>query len=187
MTAPNVLDASFFNQPALDVARRLLGKFLVRRVGEEDIAVEINETEAYIGPEDLACHASKGCTPRTKVMFGPPGVWYVYFCYGVHWMLNVVTEAEGFPAAVLFRGAGPWNGPGKLTKALSIDKSLNSLPAAPESGLWIEDRGIRVPAAKVQATPRIGIDYSGEWAARPFRFVVQRPASAGKARRARRG
>jgi DNA-3-methyladenine glycosylase len=107
-------------------------------------------------------------------MFGPAGVWYVYFCYGVHWMLNVVTEVEGFPAAVLFRGAGPWNGPGKLTKALSIDKQLNTMPATEESGLWIEDRDVRIARTKIHATPRIGVDYSGEWAAKPFRFVVDR-------------
>jgi DNA-3-methyladenine glycosylase len=170
-----VLNVSFYARPALDVARGLLGKYLVRRLGDEEIAAEIHETEAYIGPEDLACHAAKGCTPRTKVMFGPAGVWYVYFCYGVHWMLNVVTEVEGFPAAVLFRGVGPWNGPGKLTKALSIDKQLNTMPATVESGLWIEDRSVRLARTKIQATPRIGVDYSGEWAAKPFRFIVDRP------------
>jgi DNA-3-methyladenine glycosylase len=183
MATSKVLGAAFFHRPALDVAQGLLGKFLVRRIGDEVLAVEINETEAYIGPEDLACHASKGCTPRTQVMFGPPGVWYVYFCYGIHWMLNVVTEAEGFPAAVLFRGAGEWNGPAKLTKALSIDKGLNGLPAAPQSGLWVEDRGVRIPPAKIHATPRIGIDYAGQWAARPFRFVVEERRRAGKSRR----
>jgi DNA-3-methyladenine glycosylase len=116
-------------------------------------------------------------------MFGPAGYWYVYFCYGVHWMLNVVTETEGYPAAVLFRGAGPWDGPAKLTKGMSIDKQLNTLPVMPESRLWIEDRGVRIPRAKIQATPRIGVDYSGEWAAKPFRFVVDRPKTRKPSRR----
>ena len=105
-------------------------------------------------------------------MFGPPGYWYVYFCYGVHWMLNVVVEIEGFPAAVLIRGAGPSNGPAKLTKALQIDKSLNARPATNESGLWIEDRGARISSSSIELTPRIGIDYAGDWASKPFRFIV---------------
>jgi DNA-3-methyladenine glycosylase len=168
----DVLDADFFAQPALVVARQMLGKYLVRRMPDGDVALPILETEAYVGPHDLACHAAKGCTPRTAVMFGPPGVWYVYFVYGIHWMLNVVTGEEGYPSAVLLRGAGPWNGPAKLTKALHIDKQLNGQPAVPESGLWIEDRGERISAARISKTPRIGVDYAGVWAAKPYRFVV---------------
>src|SRR5829696_7374263 len=91
-----VLDDGFYERPALDVARDLLGKYLVRRVGRRQVAAVIYETEAYIGPHDLACHASKGCTGRTEVMFGPAGRWYVYFIYGVHWMLNVVTDQPGY-------------------------------------------------------------------------------------------
>jgi DNA-3-methyladenine glycosylase len=109
-------------------------------------------------------------------MFGPAGVWYVYFCYGVHWMLNVVTESEGYPAAVLLRGVGEWNGPGKLTKALSIDKSLNGAKAARASGLWIEDRGFRPPRGSVSRTPRIGVDYAAAWAKKPYRFLLDRAA-----------
>ncbi len=115
------------------MARDLIGKYLVRQLGDEQIAARIHETEAYVGPQDLACHAAKGCTPRTEVMFGPAGRWYVYFIYGLHWMLNVVTESEGFPAAVLLRGAGPWEGPARLTKALGIDKRLNGWPAEESS------------------------------------------------------
>ena len=103
----SVLDSAFFSRPALVVARELLGKYLVRQLDGEQIAALIHETEAYIGPRDLACHAAKGCTPRTEVMFGPAGRWYVYFIYGIHWMLNVVTEVEGFPAAVLLARRGP--------------------------------------------------------------------------------
>jgi DNA-3-methyladenine glycosylase len=138
-----VLRRDFYERPALRVARDLLGKYLVRRQGRQHIAVLIRETEAYIGPHDLACHASKGHTARTSVMFGPAGQWYVYFIYGMHWMLNVVTDQEGHPAAVLLRGAGEWDGPGKLTRGLQIDKQFNGWAAEPESGLWIEDRGFR--------------------------------------------
>jgi len=168
-----VLDEAFFGRPALNVAEALLGKFLVRRIGDQEIAAMIHETEAYIGPEDLACHAAKGRTPRTEVMFGPAGVWYVYFCYGIHWMLNVVTDGHGHPSAVLVRGAGDWDGPARLTKGLGIDKSLNGQPADRTSGLWIEDRGKKIAQTKIERTPRIGVDYSGEWAARPYRFVVK--------------
>jgi DNA-3-methyladenine glycosylase len=175
MVAPmqhTVLDQEFFGRPALAVARELLGKYLVRRVGGWSIAARIHETEAYVGPHDLACHAAKGHTPRTSVMFGPAGVWYVYFIYGIHWMLNVVTESEGFPAAVLLRGAGDWPGPARLTKALRIDRRLNGRPASPESGLWIEDRGETIRRTLIRRTPRIGVDYAGPWAAKPYRFLL---------------
>jgi DNA-3-methyladenine glycosylase len=172
-TKSRVLPAEFFARPALTVARGLLGKFLVRKLGSEEISLPITETEAYIGPHDLACHASKGKTRRTAVMFGPAGHWYVYFVYGIHWMLNVVTDAVDYPAAVLLRGAGPWDGPAKLTKALSIDGQLNGCTSACTTGLWIEDRGAIVPSRAIQRTPRIGVDYAGEWADRPYRFVTQ--------------
>ncbi|HTM55990.1 MAG TPA: DNA-3-methyladenine glycosylase [Pirellulales bacterium] len=170
-----VLGPDFFARSALTVARELMGKFLVRRIGGETRAAIIHETEAYVGPHDLACHASRGRTARTEVMFGPAGYWYVYFIYGMHWMLNVVTSRHGHPAAVLVRGAGPWIGPARLTKALAIDRTLNGQPASPESGLWVEDRGYRVRRGAIRRTPRIGVDYSGEWAARPYRFVMGRP------------
>jgi DNA-3-methyladenine glycosylase len=170
--ALHVLPPEFYARPALVVAKELIGKTLVRRVGGLETRVLITETEAYIGPHDLACHGSKGRTPRTDIMFGPPGFWYVYFIYGMHWMLNVVTDTEGHPAAVLLRGAGPWNGPAKLTKALKIDKRQNTLVASPASDLWIEDRGDRVPRRKLLRTPRIGVDYSGDWASKPYRFVI---------------
>ncbi len=167
-----VLAAEFFARPALIVARELIGKVLVRRRGRREIAAIIHETEAYTGPHDLAAHGSKGRTARTEVMFGPAGNWYVYFIYGIHWMLNVVTDDVEHPAAVLIRGAGEWTGPARLTKALAIDKRLNAKPAARTSGLWIEDRAIRVPRGAVQRTPRIGVDYAGAWAAKPYRFVM---------------
>jgi len=168
-----VLPAEFYARPALVVARELLGKQLVRELNGARIEGTIAETEAYIGPQDLACHASKGHTPRTSVMFGPAGRWYVYFIYGVHWMLNVVTGDEGHPAAVLFRTVGSFNGPGKLTKALGIDKQLNAQPATADSGLWIEDVGLKIPRGRIRRTPRIGVDYAGKWAAKPYRFVLE--------------
>lgn len=171
-----LLEASFYARPALVVARELLGKTLVRQFDGRQITGTIAETEAYVGPHDAACHASKGHTPRTSVMFGPAGVWYVYFIYGVHWMLNVVTADEGYPAAVLFRTVEPFNGPGKLTRALAIDKSLNGQPAMPSSGLWIEDAGLRVPKSRIARTPRIGVAYAGDWAEKPYRFVIMPPS-----------
>ena len=169
----SALDQSFFARPALKVARELLGKHLVRRIGQCEQAVLISEVEAYIGPHDLACHARFGRTPRTEVMYGAAGHWYVYLCYGIHWMLNVVTDAEAYPAAVLFRAAGELIGPGRLTKGLQIDRRLNTKPATQASGLWVEDRGFRVRSKQIECTPRIGIDYAGDWKHELFRFVIK--------------
>jgi DNA-3-methyladenine glycosylase len=155
-------------------ARALLGKFLVRRHADGRIEARmITETEAYDGEHDLACHARAGRTARTAVMYEPGGVWYVYLCYGIHEMLNLVVGPRDRPAAVLIRGVEGAPGPGRVTKALGIDRSLNARPAAPASGLWIEDRGVCVARSRVQVTPRIGVDYAGpEWAAKPWRFVL---------------
>ncbi len=171
-----VLARSFFARPAAIVAKELLGKYLVRRVGadQSDVrALLITETEAYVGAHDLACHGRFGRTDRTSVMFGPAGLWYVYFIYGMYWMLNVVTGEEGVPEAVLFRSAGEYSGPGKICRGLSIDKLLYGTPAAPQSGLWIEDRGYRIKRGAILRTPRIGVDYAGEWKDKPLRFVLR--------------
>ena len=168
-----ILEQSFFARPSLTVARELIGKFLVRRFEGEILSAIITETEAYIGPHDKACHASRGRTDRTAVMFGPAGFWYVYFIYGMHWMLNVVTDKDEYAAAVLFRGAGDWTGPGRLTRAMAIDRRLNEKPANETSGLWIEDRGVVVPRRKIKRTPRIGVAYAGDWAHKPYRFVLE--------------
>ncbi|HVU24398.1 MAG TPA: DNA-3-methyladenine glycosylase [Opitutus sp.] len=160
----------------VDLARGLIGKHLVRRRADGTTdARMITEVEAYGGERDLASHARAGRTARTAVMYGPGGVWYVYLCYGVHEMLNLVVGPEGRPAAVLIRGVEGLSGPGRVTKGLGIDRRLNGAVAAPASGLWIEDRGGRMPRASVQATPRIGVDYAGEiWAKRLWRFVIRR-------------
>lgn len=154
------------------VAKKLLGKLLVRRWPDGKISRHrITEVEAYHGESDLACHASKGRTQRTEVLYRAGGVWYVYLCYGIHEMLNVVTGPAERPSAVLIRGVEGVNGPGRVTKQLGIDRRLNTLPAAPESGLWLEDDGFVLPRGAMQVTPRIGVDYAGPvWAMKPWRF-----------------
>jgi DNA-3-methyladenine glycosylase len=163
---------SFFDRPADRVARDLIGATLVvRGPGGRVTRHVVHETEAYLGAHDLACHGAKGMTRRNAVMFGPAGRWYVYLCYGMHWMLNVVTGAEGVPAAVLIRGAGVFTGPGRVTKGLGIDRGFDGRPAARSAGLWFEE-GVEVPRRLIARTPRIGVGYAGAWAARPLRFVV---------------
>lgn len=134
----------------------------------------IVETEAYVGERDRACHASRGRTARTEVMYRTGGVWYVYLCYGVHEMLNLVTEPAEKPAAVLIRGVEGIIGPGRLTKALAIDRRLNGKTAEAASGLYLEDHGIVAPPRKIVASPRVGVDYAGPiWAAKPWRFRIE--------------
>jgi DNA-3-methyladenine glycosylase len=183
------LPRAFYEQTTIDVARQLLGKYLVRKHSEAYTVGRIVETEAYIGPHDLACHAARGRTARTEVMFGPPGHAYVYFIYGFYNMLNLVTEAKDYPAAVLIRAVEPVggvelmkqrrktdamrnlaSGPGKLCQAFAIDRSLNG---ADLSGnvLYVEDRGEAPP--KFRATPRIGVDYAGKWKRKPYRFLIR--------------
>src|SRR4051812_28041733 len=121
------LPKHFFNRKTLTVANDLLGKYLVREIDGEIIREKIIETEAYIGPHDLACHSSRGRTERNKIMFEEAGTIYIYFTYGMHWMLNIVTEEKDFPSAVLIRGLENVSGPARLTKKLKIDKGLNGL------------------------------------------------------------
>ena len=178
MTDPKwrTLPRAFYRRPAVQVARDLLGKHLVHRVEGVTLAGRIVETEAYLGPEDLACHAAKGKTARTAIMFGPPGHAYVYLIYGMYHCFNVVCEREGFPAAVLVRaiepespGEGKTDGPGKLCRALRITRADNGLDLLGDV-LAIEDRG--GPTVEPVATPRIGIDYAGPpWVEAPLRFV----------------
>jgi DNA-3-methyladenine glycosylase len=152
----------------------LLGKVLVREGGNGHASRHIiTETEAYNGEQDLACHASKGQTERTKVMYQPGGRWYVYLCYGIHEMLNLVVGGEGFPAVVLIRGLHDVSGPGRLTKRLEIGRSLNGLPAEVASGLHLEDSRLRVPAKWIRTTSRIGVNYAGLlWAKKPWRYLI---------------
>jgi DNA-3-methyladenine glycosylase len=186
------LPRPFYSRSTLEVASELLGKVLVRRVGRRNFAGKIVETEAYVGPEDLACHASKGHTPRTAVMFGPPGHAYVYMIYGFYFCLNVVTEPEGFPAAVLIRAVAPLenvdlmrrlrnnperetniaSGPGKLCMAMAIDKQLNGADLLGTT-IWIEDR--KLDPGPIRTSPRVGVDYAGEYKDKPWRFYVDSP------------
>jgi len=157
------------------LARDLVGKLLARRRPDGTVVRHrITEVEAYDGENDLACHASKGRTNRTEVMYRPGGVWYVYLCYGVHEMLNLVTGPADYPAAVLIRGVEGISGPGRLTKRLAINRRMNGAAAARVTGLWIEDDGFTVPRGLLRTGPRIGVDYAGpEWAGKPWRFWVE--------------
>lgn len=184
----DILPRSFFERTSTEVARDLLGKRLVRREGGLRLVGLILETEAYQGEQDLACHARAGLTPRTRVMYGPPGFAYVYFTYGAHWMLNVVTEPENHPSAVLIRAIHPveglerisqlrplpknrslptpnhsvvpgWtDGPAKLTQALAIDGHFNGVDLCSQASALWIETGIDLPEADVSTGPRIGID-----------------------------
>jgi DNA-3-methyladenine glycosylase len=169
-----VLKREFFNRPTPEVAHDLLGKYLVRRFPSGEVkALMITETEAYDGFHDKASHASRGETKRNKIMFGSSGYWYVYFTYGMHWMLNIVTREKGYPAAVLIRGVEGAEGPARLTKKLQINKEQNEKKAESKSGLWIEDRGVKIPKNKIKKTGRIGIQYAGPyWMKRRWRFYL---------------
>ncbi|HEY8537441.1 MAG TPA: DNA-3-methyladenine glycosylase [Steroidobacteraceae bacterium] len=169
------LPRSFYSRETLIVARELIGMHLVHR-GPRGLQVgRIVETEAYKGPQDLAAHSSRGRTPRTEVMFGPPGHAYVYFIYGFWHCLNVVTADHGVPHAVLLRAVEPvsgiddsTHGPGLLCRAMHIDKSLNGADLT-RSQLWIEQPDdYRKP--RIARSTRIGVDYAGEWAKKPWRF-----------------
>lgn len=168
-----ILNKKFFEGDTLEVAENLLGKYLVRKINNQEIALKINEVEVYDGFEDKASHAHKGKTERNKVMFGEAGNWYVYLVYGMHNMLNIVTGKKDYPAAILIRGAGDINGPGRLTKFLKIDKKLNDKSASTETGLWFEDRGETIDKKRIKRTSRIGVDYAGPiWAKKDYRFVL---------------
>jgi len=153
------LSARDYRKDAVTLARYLLGKLLCRKTGRKILKLRITETEAYYGEEDTACHAHKGKTDRTAIMYEDGGHAYIYLCYGVHWLLNVVSGKKNFPEAVLIRGIEGFNGPGKLTKELLIDKSLNKENLAESGRLWIEDDKKR-PA--FTETKRIGIGYASE-------------------------
>jgi DNA-3-methyladenine glycosylase len=174
------LPESFYARPALTVARELLGCHLVVEEGGWRRVGRIVETEAYIGQQDLACHASKGLTPRTEVMFGPAGRAYVYLIYGMHHCFNVVTDAPGVGAAVLVRAVEPLeglppdartDGPGRVCKALGLTRAHNTWELQ-SAGLYLTE-GTPVPEARVARGQRIGVEYAGAWAREPFRLWVR--------------
>ncbi len=186
----------YLKEDVIEMARSLLGKVLTTRLnGEEITSGYITETEAYEGVTDRASHAFGGRnTARTATMFRQGGVAYIYLCYGIHHLFNVVTNRKGIPHAVLIRGIQPLegieimasrtgkplehlkkiNGPGKLSKALGITTRLDRTPLS-GSKIWIEDKGLVIPEDKIKITPRIGVDYAGEHAFWPYRFLVDEP------------
>lgn len=200
-TGPVALPSTFFARSALHAAPDLLGCTLVRRIrGRELLTGQIIETEAYGGHRDRASHAFQGPTPRNAVMFGPPGFAYVYFTYGMHWLFNVVCDAEGTPAAVLIRGVELFvgngqkapghrrrssasgllpstpvrlNGPAKLTKALGITGALNGEDLSTSTRLWITQPAPPREHLRILRTPRIGVDYAGPAAAWKRRFLLE--------------
>lgn len=167
------LERKFFNRNTVVVAKELLGKVLCYRVNDKIVRARIVETEAYCGQKDLASHASKGLTPRTKLMFGPPGYAYVYMIYGMYHCLNIVTEREGYPAAVLIRAVEGIKGPGRLCRALRIDRELNGTNLSTSKKLWIEDSGEKISQLKIKKGKRIGVDYAGKWKDKLWRFYAE--------------
>jgi len=171
----------FFQRDAVTVARGLIGTVLVRKFRGNTFRARIVETEAYVGPHDLACHASKGKTGRTQVMFLPGGHAYVYFIYGMYDMLNVVTGLTDDPQAVLIRAAEPvsgWiapaarllSGPGKLCRAMHITRAQNGL-ALTDDALHFMPAPANAPPVTIRVSPRIGVDYAKEWKDAPLRFL----------------
>lgn len=166
-----VIPIEYFLNDALVVAPSLLGKYLVRKLSDEHLIKSfITEVEVYRGEEDLACHASKGKTPRTEVMYRSGGHIYVYLIYGMYFMLNVVTGKDNEPQAILIRGTELAQGPGRLTKFFQIDKSFNGKLLLPENNLWIEESNIKLD---YYTTPRIGVEYAKEWKLKPWRYVAK--------------
>ena len=167
------LKKDFFIRDVLDVAPDLIGKILIRKFDDGTIKKYIiTETEAYRGEEDLACHASKGRTKRTDVMYQNGGIIYVYLIYGMYWMLNFVCQKENIPQAVLIRGLDRINGPGKVGRELKLNKEFNYKQLTIENNLCIADSNKKY---KITTKPRVGIDYAGEiWKNKPWRFILSK-------------
>lgn len=166
-----ILDEFYFARPATELAQDLLGKLLCVRQGDTVIRRRITETECYFGEEDTACHAHKGRTPRTDTLYQKGGITYVYLCYGIHSLLNLVTGAQDHPEAVLIRGIEGASGPGRVTKALGLTTAQNRIPLCPQFGIWVEGDG--TPPPPFEALPRVGIDYAQkEDRERPWRYLV---------------
>jgi DNA-3-methyladenine glycosylase len=167
----------FYTKDTLDVAKKLLGKYIVRKIGKEKLSGKIIETEAYIGPKDRASHAFGGkITPRNKAEYLIGGHIYIYLVYGMYWQLNISTFKEGKPECVLIRALDLGkltNGPGKVCRYLKLDKSFYGEDLTKSKRIWLEDRGVKVKPSQIMATKRIGIDYAGPyWSKRKWRFVL---------------
>jgi len=166
----NLFDDAFFEQPALEIAPKILGAKLCHR-GEDELIQKftICETEAYHGIDDLASHASRGKNQKNQLMFGPANIWYLYLCYGVHWMLNLVTDRDGAPSAVFIRATLEVKGPGRLTRKFSLDQSYSGLPNHPSTNLWLEKNSSQ--PEKIKRGRRVGISGAGPyWSKVPYRF-----------------
>lgn len=177
----------FFARPTLTVARELIGKNLVVLRRGKRIVGRITETEAYIGEDDPACHARFGRTKRSEVLYWRPGTLYVYFTYGMHWLLNIVTERADFPAAVLIRGVEPiegippgarTDGPARLTKAFGIGSMFHGTMVGEK--MWIEDGGFVVAENAIRQGPRIGVGYAGKAKGWPWRFTLDKTLPANR-------
>ncbi len=190
MSLPSPLPREFYERSTLKVAKDLLGKILVKEEVNRTIYTKIVDVEAYVGPNDKACHASKGRTKRTEIMFGPAGFTYVYLIYGMYHLLNIVTEREGYPAAILIRGLellevdatqthqARIDGPGRVGRFLELNRAHNGLDATQGTTIWVQDHGLTIPGEHIQAHPRIGVDYAGEWAKKLWRFCLPAPPPA---------
>ncbi len=165
-------DREFYRQDAVTLARALVGKLLCRRLSDGSvIKLRITETEAYLGVDDTACHAHKGKTKRSEMLWHDGGTVYVYLCYGMHSLMNIISGVEGEPQGVLIRCCEGFDGPGKLTKALHIDRSLNGCDILSDIGLWLEDDGKEVD---IISSKRVGIAYADEKDREaPLRFIMR--------------
>ena len=176
------LKRPFFIRDTLSVAKDLLGKYLIRKLGSKKLVGRIVETEAYIGPKDRASHAYGGrITERCKTKYLEGGHIYIYLCYGIYWQLNVITSLTGKPECVLIRALEPIDknskkiasGPGKLCKWMKLDKSFNGEDLTKSKRIWLEDRGEKLKKQQIVAAKRIGIEYAGSWAKKPWRFYLK--------------
>lgn len=174
------LTRSFYTQPTLEVAKKLLGKYIVRKIDKKKLSGKIIETEAYIGPKDKASHAYKGKkTLRNRAEYLIGGHVYIYLVYGMYWQFNISTDKEESPECVLIRALDSnlgerASGPGKLCRYLKLDKSFYGEDLTLSKKLWIEDRGVKIQSSQIKATKRIGIDYAGVyWANRKWRFLLR--------------
>jgi DNA-3-methyladenine glycosylase len=170
MTSGQRLLRKFFTRDVLEVAPEIPGKILVLCTDGSERRFMITEAEAYRGSDDLACHASKGRTQRTEIMYHEGGRLYVYFIYGMYWMLNIVTGEKDNPQAILIRGIKGCDGPGRLTKVLGIDRSFYGEDLVSSERIWLEDTGF---AERVKSGLRINVDYAGDyWKNRPWRYFI---------------
>ncbi len=183
------LKRKFFARNTEQVARELLGKIIVRQINKQKIMARITEVEMYRGENDLACHASRGRTPRTETLYGEPGYAYVYLIYGMYYCFNIVTEVKDFPSAVLLRACEPVSkgfdelslvGPGRLCRELKITKELHNEDISKSKKLWVADDDFVVTKKEILSSPRIGVDYAKHCTSWPWRFYLKNSKAVSK-------